>query len=212
MSAISATSANQISPAHERVYHTSNLLGDWKGTWTQNHRPVEFKVLSIKGDTAQVEYTHDGHTERGTGTVNAYTISFNNVTIATRNGQKAAIEYSFGPAKETGVLDKVAAPQDQNKLVGTWIGSTDTTSATFRVLAINGRNAQVQYTINGVTKTGIGDLVGDTVMLGKVQITATDGIHAHVVFPSGHSTFSLAVTKFTPNTKSSTGSTVNRVA
>jgi hypothetical protein len=212
MSAISATSsANQISPASERVYHQSNLLGDWKGTWTQNHQPVEFKVLSIRGSTAQVEYTHNGHTERGTGTVNGASINFNNVTVATRNGQKAVIEFDYGTARMTGVLDKSAATQDQNKLIGTWIGSTDTMSASFKVVSITGRDAQVQYTINGKTGKGTGDLTGNTVMLGKVQVTSSDGVHGTVVFPNGHRTISLAVTKFTPNTKS-TGSTVNKLA
>jgi hypothetical protein len=74
MSAIAATrGANQISPANERVYHQSNLLGDWKGTWSKNHQTIELKVVNIKGNTAQVEYTHNGHTERGAATVNGST-------------------------------------------------------------------------------------------------------------------------------------------
>jgi len=212
MSAISATQTSQISPASERVYHQSNLLGDWKGTWTQNHRPVEFKVLNIRGSSAQIEYTHDGHTERGTGTVNGASITFNNVTVATRNGQQAVIEFAYGSAKMTGVLSKSASTQDQNKLVGSWIGSTDTMSATFKVLSITGRDAKVQYTINGKTGSGTGDLTGNTVMFGKVQVTSSDGVHGTVIFPSGHSTISLAVTKFTPNTSSSSGSKVNKLA
>jgi len=211
MSAINATQANQISPATERVYHQSNLLGDWKGTWTQNHRPVEFKVLNIRGSSAQVEYTHDGHTERGTATVNGASLTFDNVTVATRNGQQAVIEFAYGTAKMTGVLSKSASAQDQNKLVGTWIGSTATMSATFKVLSITGRDAKVQYTVNGKAGSGTGDLTGNTVMLGKVQVTSADGVHGTVIFPDGHSTISLAVTKFTPNT-TSTSSTVNKLA
>jgi hypothetical protein len=82
-------SSSQISPANERVYHQSYLLGDWKGTWTNSSQPVEFKVVNIRGDKAQVEYTHNGHTERGLGDVNGGTITFGNVTIVTRNGTKA---------------------------------------------------------------------------------------------------------------------------
>ena len=54
MTTISSTTS-QISPATERVYHQSNLLGDWKGTWTKSGQPLEFKVINIRGSTAQVE-------------------------------------------------------------------------------------------------------------------------------------------------------------
>jgi len=43
---------SQIAPATERVYHQSNLIGDWKGTWKNNSRPVEVKVVNIRGDQA----------------------------------------------------------------------------------------------------------------------------------------------------------------
>ena len=94
--------SSQISPANERVYHQSYLLGDWKGTWTNSSQPVEFKVVNIRGDKAQVEYTHNGHTERGLGDVNGGTITFGNVTIGTRNGTKAALEFSVGHCKIVG--------------------------------------------------------------------------------------------------------------
>jgi hypothetical protein len=121
-------SANQISPVNERLYRQTNLLGDWKGSWKNNGQPVEVKVVSIQGNLAQVEYTHNGHTERGTATVN--------------------LEFSYGAAKQDAILTK-AATTSQNKLVGTWIGTTATQSATFKVLSITGRDAQVQYTVNG---------------------------------------------------------------
>src|SRR6201994_4631221 len=114
-------STSQISPATERVYHQSNLLGDWKGTWANSSGPVEFKVVNIRGDKAQVEYTHNGHTERGLADVNGATITFGDVTIGTRNGTQAALEFSTGGAKWAAVMDKQASP-DQNKLVGTWNG------------------------------------------------------------------------------------------
>ena len=101
MTTISPTTS-QISPATERVYHQSNLLGDWKGTWANSSSPVEFKVVNIRGDTAQIEYTHDGHTERGLADVNGATITFGNVTIGTRNGSVAAFEFSVSGAKKTG--------------------------------------------------------------------------------------------------------------
>jgi hypothetical protein len=213
MSAIAATqSANQISPANERVYHQSNLVGDWKGTWTTNHQPVELKVVSIKGNTAQVEYTHNGHTERGAGTVNGSTITFGNVTIGTRDGKKAALEFSLGTAKMSAILNKAAAPADQNKLVGNWIGSSAATgqTATFQVLSISGRNAQVRYTVNGHSAQGVGDVYKNTVTLGKVQITSNDGSTGKVIFPVGHNTLSVSVAKYVPKSSASS-SLVNKL-
>jgi hypothetical protein len=212
MSTIAATqSTNQISPANERVYHQSNLLGDWKGSWTKTHRPVELKVVNIRGNTAQVEYTHDGHTERGVATVNGSTITYGNVTIGTRDGKKAAMEFSFGTATMSAILDKAAAPADQNKLVGTWIGSSAATgqTATFQVLSINGRDAQVKYTVNGRSAQGVGDVYKNTVTFGKVQVSSDDGVTGKVIFTVGRNTFSLSVTKYTP--KSGTSS-VNKLA
>src|SRR5215813_13082703 len=121
MTTISPTTS-QIAPAMERVYHQSNLLGDWKGTWTNSSGAVEFKVINIRGAKAQVEYTHNGHTERGLADVDGATITFGSVTIGTKNGQKAVLEFSAGVAEQTAVLDKQAAPADQNKLVGSWSG------------------------------------------------------------------------------------------
>ena len=204
--------SSQISPVNERIYHQSNLLGDWKGTWTKNHQPLEFKVVSIQGDTAQIEYTHNGHTERGTGSVSAATITFGDVTIGTRDGTTAGLEFSLGTAKATAVLTKTAAPVDQNKLVGNWIGSTATVSASFRVLSIKGRDAQVQYTVNGRTVSGVGDVYKNTVTLGSVQVSSDDGVHATVTFPAGHSTLTVHASKFTPPPANSAGSSVNKLA
>src|SRR5690349_11780303 len=72
---------SQIAPATERIYHQSNLVGDWKGTWKNSARPVEFKVINIRGNSAQVEYTHNGRTERGVASVDGATVTFGDVTI-----------------------------------------------------------------------------------------------------------------------------------
>lgn len=202
MSAIAATQgASQISPVNEKLYHQSNLLGDWKGSFSNNHQAIEFKVVSISGNTAQIEYTHNGRTERGTATVDQNFITFGNVTIATRDGSKAALEFSFGTAKQDAILSKAAAPAtDQNPLVGSWIGSTATQTASFRVLSINGRNAQVKYTIDGQSGQGVGDVVNNAVIFGKVTLSVTDGLNGKVTFPAPGKTLSLSVKKFTPKT------------
>jgi hypothetical protein len=212
LSAISSTpSANQISPANERIYHQSNLVGDWKGLMSTNHQPIEFKVVNIKGTTAQVEYTHNGHTERGAGSVEGATVTFGNITVGTRDGKNAALEFSLGTAKLTGVLAKVPAPADQNNLVGTFIGTSVTTgaSATVQVLSINGRDAQIKATINGVSQQGIGTVFKNSVMFGTSSFSTTDGVNGKVTFQVGHKTLSMAVSRYTPP---STSTSVNKLA
>jgi hypothetical protein len=210
MTAISSTTS-QISPATERVYHQSNLLGDWKGTWANTSRPVEFKVVNIRGAKAEVEYTHDGHTERGLADVNGATISFGNVTIATRNGSVAAFEFSVAGAKQTAILNKQDATADQNKLVGTWNGfsTANGKSASFTVKSVDGRDAVVSWTVAGVAHQGTGIVYKNTVMFGKAQVTSDDGKTGTVVLQVGNQSFPIPVTKYQPP---STSSAVNKLA
>ena len=202
MSTIATTqSASRISPVNERVYHQSNLLGDWKGSFANNNQAVEVKVVSITGATAQVEYTHNGRTERISASVNQNFITFGNLTIGTRDGKTAGVEFSFGAVRQGAILTKAAAPAtDQNPLVGSWIGSTDTQVASFQVLSINGRDAQVKYTINGQSNTGVGDVVNNSIIFGKVLLSVSDGLNGKLTFPAPGQTLSLAVQKFTPTT------------
>jgi hypothetical protein len=211
MTTISSTTS-QISPVEERIYHQSNLLGDWKGTWTKSGQPVEFKVVNIRGTTAQVEYTHNGHTERGTADVSGATISFGDVTIGTKNGQTAALEFSVGTAKSTAILQKQAATTDQNKLVGSWSGysTANGQSAFFQVVSVDGRDAQVTYTANGTTQKGTGTVYKNTVMFGKAQITSSDGQSGNVIIQIGHNSYSIPVTK--QKAASSSSSSVNKLA
>lgn len=205
MSAVSTIPVgSQISPANERVYHQSNLIGDWKGSFTKTNQPVDFKVDNIKGTTAQVEYTHNGYTERGTATVNGASITYGNLTIATRDGSKAALEFSYGTAVQSAILTKAAAPADQNRLVGNWIGATATDSVAFQVLSISGRDAQVKYNVSGQTGQGVGDVHQNAVNLGKVSFATRDGLNGTVTYQVGSKTLSLAVKKFTPATTSTT--------
>jgi hypothetical protein len=216
MAAISSIPKGSIiAPGTERVYHQSNLIGDWKGTWQKNSRPVEVKVINIRGDQAQVEYTHDGHTERGIGSVDGATISYGNITIGTKDGSVAALEFSSGTAKMSAVLNKQAADTDQSKLVGSWSGfsSTNGQSAFFQVVSVDGRDAQVRFTANGgAIQSGDGTVYQNTVMFGSAaQFTTNDGATGNIVFKVGHSTYSVPVTKNkTPAASSS--STVNKLA
>ncbi|HLG80529.1 MAG TPA: hypothetical protein VKY22_05905 [Bradyrhizobium sp.] len=208
-----SSSTSQISPASERVYHQSNLLGDWKGTWTKSGQPVEFKVINIRGTQAQVEYTHNGHTERGLADVSGATISFGDVTIGTKNGQNAALEFSVGTAKMTAILQKQASTTEQSQLVGSWSGysTANGQSAFFQVVSVDGRDAQVSYTANGgTTQKGTGTVYKNTVMFGKAQITSNDGQTGNVILQVGHNSYSIPVTKKKPTSSSS--SSVNKVA
>ena len=207
---------SQISPATERVYHQSNLIGDWKGSWQKNGRPVELKVVNIRGDSAQVEYTHEGHTERGTGSVDGATISFGNITIGTKNGSVAALEFSSGTSKMTAVLNKQAAATDQNKLVGTWTGFSNTNgqSAFFQVVSVDGRDAQVRFTANGrAIQSGVALVQGNSVMFGsKATFSSSDGQNGNVIFQVGRSTYSVPVTLQKTASTSSSSSSVNKLA
>jgi hypothetical protein len=217
MTAISTIpKGSQISPATERVYHQSNLIGDWKGTWKSNGRPVEVKVDNIRGSTAQIEYTHDGHTERGIGTVNGATISYGNITIGTKNGSVAALEFSSGTAKMDAVLNKQTSTAGQSKLVGSWSGTGSGQSAFLQVVSVDGKDAQVRFTANGATmQTGDGITVGtNTVTFGsKATFTTSDGQTGKVVFSVGRKTYSVPVTKNkTPTSTSSSSNSVNKLA
>jgi hypothetical protein len=199
---VTTIGASQISPVNEKLYHQSNLLGDWKGSFSNNNQPIEFKVVNITGATAQIQYTHNGHTEFGTANVDQNSITYGNVTIATRDGKQGALEFSFGTVRQAAVLAKVAAPAtDQNKLVGSWIGSTDALSASFQVLSVSGRDAQVRYTIDGQSAQGVGDVVNNSVLFGKVSFSSADGLNGKLIFQSpGQPLTALDVTKFTPTT------------
>jgi hypothetical protein len=205
-----AASASHINPVNETLYRQSNLLGDWKGTTKQNHAAVEFKVISINGSTAQVEYTHNGRTERGQATVSQNSISFGNVTIATRNGTQAAFEFAYQPSgqlaatgTQTAVLtkDASATAANANPLVGSWTGATVDHTASFTVSSIDGRDAQVKYAVDGRSGQGTGDVTKNSVLFGNVAFKNIDGVHGTVTYQTyQHQTITLPVTKFVPKT------------
>jgi hypothetical protein len=208
MTAIQSASANQISPAMERMYHQSGLLGEWKGTWTANHSAVSFKVVNIRGAQATVEYTHNGHTERGIGSVNGATIDFGAVTLGTKNGKNAVLLFSAGGGKATAFLEKQAPAADESKLTGGWGGysAENGKSASFRVLSVNGRDAQVSVTIDGVTRQGTGTVYKNVIMFEHSQISTDDGKTGKVVYRVGNKSFLVPVTKVKTASTSSSSS------
>jgi hypothetical protein len=101
-------------------------------------------------------------------------------------------------------MNKAASTTDQNKLVGTWITSgKGGQTVTFKVSSVNGRDAQVQYTVNGRTVQGVGDVNKNTITLGKAAITSDDGKTGKILFPLNQGTLSQTVTKHTPPRTSS---------
>jgi hypothetical protein len=130
------------------------------------------------------------------------------VTIATRNGTQAAFEYAYQPSgqlaatgTQTAILSKdTSSTTNTNPLLGSWTGASATQGVSFQVTSISGRNAQVKYNIDGVSGQGTGDIVGNAVLLGKIQFSNTDGLNGKVTFQSGKQTIQLAVKKFTSKT------------
>lgn len=204
----SVPAGSQIPPADERLYKQSNLIGDWKGSYTKLKGPVEFKVLSIKNGTAQVEYTHNGRTDRGTATVSKNELTFENVTIATRNGQKAVIQLDASVTKFNGVLDKdtTTAKVPDGPLVGTWTGTDNKTGdvASFTVKSVTGKEADVSYTVNGITKKGKATVYQNVVRLGNVQVTVNPDTTGKISFTKLAQTLSISAKKLSTSTNSTT--------
>jgi len=191
---------SQISPVDQALYHQSNLIGDWKGSWTKTGGAVELDVVSINNGTATVDYTHNGYTERGTATVSQNTITYGDLTLGTRDGQNAALEFAYGSATQSAILTKASSTANQNKLVGNWVGSTATESISVQVQSISGRDSQIQYSIGSQTGQGTGNVYANAVDLGNVLVSSTDGVNGTVTYTVGQQTFAVAVKKFTPTT------------
>ena len=213
--AVITPSTNQISPHAERMYGLSRLVGEWKGKWAANGQDVSFKVINIRGSRAQVEYTHHGRTERGVATVEAGKITFGNVTIGTKNGKTAALVFSAGAGKASAFLEKQQPAADTNKLVGSWGGHSDDTQGTsnFRVLSVDGNEAKVSTTINGITREGIGIVHKNVIMFGNAQISTTDGKTGKMIVQVGLRSYVVPATKYPPAATASTPSSgVNKLA
>lgn len=206
--AVISSSTSQISPANERMYHQSALVGDWKGNWVGNgDQPVGFKVVNIRGARAQVEYTHNGHTERGFGEVQGSLVTFGGVTVGTKDGKNMVLLFSVaGAGKQTANLEKQAPPGSDNNLMGSWGGysSDNGKSASFRVLAINDKEATVSVTTDGITRQGTGYLYKNVIMFGQAQIATDDGQNGKIIYQVGNKSFSVPVTKYPPADSSST--------
>ena len=103
---------------------------------------------------------------------------------------------------QTAVLSKdtSASAADTNPLVGGWSGATAEHGVSFTISSINGRDAQVKYSIDGNSGQGTGDVVKNSVLLGNAQFTNIDGLNGKVTYKSGKQTISIPVKRFVPKT------------
>jgi hypothetical protein len=206
-SAAVIATGSQISKQNEAVYHQSNLLGTWTGTWSNSKQPITFKVLKISGSTAEIEYTHNGKTEKGQATVSQNIVTYGDITIGTRNGTNGAIEFAAGNIKQTGVLTKStdanAATADPTHLVGSWSGLTASgNAANFKVNSVTGTSADLTYTVNGITRKGTGtyNASDHVISFSGAQLRSTDGTDGNVTFTSIGKTYSVPVKKASATT------------
>jgi hypothetical protein len=207
--AVISGTGSQISKANETQYDQSNLLGTWSGAWSTNKQAFTVKVDKITGATANIEYTHNGTTQKLQATVSQNTISFGDITLGTKNGTQGAAELVSGSFTSTASLKKTApaatTATPSNNLVGSWSGLTSTgNAASFTVTSITGSSASVTYTINGITNKGTGtyNAKNNVITYGSAQIALTPEGTANVVFKSLGSTYSVPVKKASTTTKS----------
>ena len=109
------------------------------------------------------------------------------------------------------MLEKQAPPANESNLTGSWAGySADNgKSASFRVLAVKGNEAQVSVTTDGITRQGIGIVYKNVIMFGQSQISTNDGKSGTVIYQVGNKSFMVPVNKLPAV---STSSSVDRSA
>ena len=116
-----------------------------------------------------------------------------------------------GAGKQTANLEKQAPPASDSNLMGSWGGysSDNGKSASFKVLDVNGKEAQVSVTTDGVTRQGTGYVYKNVIMFGQAQIATDDGQNGKIIYQVGTKSFMVPVTKYPP---ADTLSSVDRTA
>ncbi|MDR3439040.1 hypothetical protein [Telmatospirillum sp.] len=140
MVSIVTTNGSYISPANEAVYHQSQLIGTWQGTMNGN-QAVTFTVKNIKGSSAQVEMDYAGKKEFGTASVDQNVLTFNNFSIATKNGSLGVLVMQSGTYEKSWQINKTSSP-------------TPTTSTASSVPSSGGAAANISA-ISGSTAVNI---------------------------------------------------------
>ena len=127
------------------------------------------------------------------------------MTIGTKNGKNAALVFSAGGGQASASLEKQAPPASDSRLMGSWGGySADSgKSASFRILSVNGNEAQVSVTTDGITRQGTGIVYKNVIMFGQSQIATDDGQNGKIIYQVGTKSFTVPVTKYPPADSSS---------
>ncbi len=211
--AITATNS-RIATQQETLYHQSNLLGTWSGNFGPNNSPVTFSVQKINGSTATIEFDHNGQVQKGSATISNNIITYGNYQIATKDGKNAVLLFQSGSYSLHSTLSKTVDPStstaNQNPLVGAWSGlSSSGNAASFNVQSITGSSASVSYTVNGVTSSGTGtyNASNNVISFGQAQISTNPMGQTNIVYSSLGQTYSIAATKASATSSSTTTST-----
>lgn len=211
--AITATNS-RISTQQETLYHQSNLLGTWSGNFGPNNSPVTFSVEKINGSIATIEFDHNGQKQKANASISNNIITFGNYQIATKDGQNAVLLFQSGSYSLHSTLTKTTDPStsttNQNPLIGAWSGLSSTgNAASFTIKSITGNSADVTYTVNGVTNSGTGtyNASNNVVSFGQAQISTSPMGQTNIVYSSLGQTYSIAATKASPTSSSTTTST-----
>jgi hypothetical protein len=211
--AITATNS-RIATQQETLYHQSNLLGTWSGNFGPNKSPVTFSVEKINGSTATIEFDHNGQKQKANASISNNIITFGNYQIATKDGQSAVLLFQSGSYSLHSPLTKTVDPSkstaNQNPLVGAWSGLSSTgNAASFTVKSITGNSADVTYAVNGVTNSGTGtyNASNNVISFGQAQISTNPMGQTNIVYSSLGQTYSIAATKASTTSTSTTTST-----
>ena len=76
-------------------------------------------------------------------------------------------------------------------------------SASFKVLSVNGKEAEVSVTTEGITRKGTGFVYKNVIMFGQAQIASDDGQNGKIIYQVGTKSFVVPVTKYPPADSSS---------
>ncbi len=71
------------------------------------------------------------------------------------------------------------------------------------MLAVNGNEAQVSVTTDGITRQGTGIVYKNVIMFGQSQIATDDGQNGKIIYQVGMKSFMVPVTKYPPADSSS---------
>ena len=206
---------SQISPATERVYHQSNLIGDWKGTWQKNRSPSSSRSSTSGAPAPRSNIPMTDIPSGGSAASTAPPSSSATSRSAPRTvGRRAGIflghrEEDRGPQQG----GRAGRPEQAGrKLERLFERQRPERVLPGRVRRRPGCAGQVHRQWRQPSSPATAIVYQNTVMFGsKAQFTTNDGQTGNVVFKIGNKSYSVPVTKNKP-AASSLRHTVNKLA